>query len=325
MLPQILFSACFPHVKFICIALGFCDIRLCRKYGSRLGHASLAACTACSARCVRESKSSRLLRPKHANANSFALLSASAYICIQNNQVFVMKMKSLFFVLFAVFMSLPEVVEARNSDSIPARPGRGWAMGLSAGYAYNMLSMPDAYDYDRHYMAGDGFSVSVPVRYGFNDWFALSAELSAVSKNYYSYRMIPQTAYPQEWVDNYYLSVPVYARFSFGGERLRGFVSAGVYAGAWLYSHREGYSLGVADNTLYPYDEAVPFDRRRDNRFEAGLLAGAGLEYKVSRHVGVFVEARYLYGLTDMQKQYIGQIPRYNNTWIVQAGAVFLF
>ena len=264
-----------------------------------------------------------------------------------------MKMKSLFFVLFAVFMSLPEVVEARDyfsrdfsgqsvsdqslsdrngvqdeaeaGNSIPARPGRGWAMGLSAGYAYNMLSMPDAYDYDRHYMAGDGFSVSVPVRYGFNDWFALSAELSAVSKNYYSYRMIPQTAYPQEWVDNYYLSVPVYARFSFGGERLRGFVNAGVYAGAWLYSHREGYSLGVADNTLYPYDEAVPFDRRRDNRFEAGLLAGAGLEYKVSRHIGVFAEARYLYGLTDMQKQYIGQIPRYNNTWIVQAGAVFLF
>ena len=45
------------------------------------------ACTACSARCVRESKSSRLLRPKHANANSFALLSASAIFGYAGNTV----------------------------------------------------------------------------------------------------------------------------------------------------------------------------------------------------------------------------------------------
>ncbi len=35
-------------------------------------------------RYIRESKAFRLLRTKHANANSFALLSASAYICKLN-------------------------------------------------------------------------------------------------------------------------------------------------------------------------------------------------------------------------------------------------
>ena len=54
------------------------------KYGSRLGNASPTACITCSARCIRESKAFRLLRTKHANANSFALLSASAYICKLN-------------------------------------------------------------------------------------------------------------------------------------------------------------------------------------------------------------------------------------------------
>ena len=69
------------NCKLVCSALGFCDIRLRRKYGSRLGNASPTACITCSARCIRESKASRLLRTKHANANEFALLSASAYIC----------------------------------------------------------------------------------------------------------------------------------------------------------------------------------------------------------------------------------------------------
>ena len=68
--------------KFVCIALDFCDIRLRRKYGSRLGNTSPTACITCSASCIRESKASRLLRTKHANANEFALLSASAYICM---------------------------------------------------------------------------------------------------------------------------------------------------------------------------------------------------------------------------------------------------
>ena len=42
--------------------LGFCDVCLRQKYGSRLGHASLTACTACSARRIRESEASRLTR-----------------------------------------------------------------------------------------------------------------------------------------------------------------------------------------------------------------------------------------------------------------------
>ena len=68
--------------KFVCSALGFCAICLRQKYCSRLGNTSPTACITCSARCIRESLASRLLRTKHANANEFALLSASAYICM---------------------------------------------------------------------------------------------------------------------------------------------------------------------------------------------------------------------------------------------------
>ena len=63
---------------------GFCDICPAgQKYGSRLGNASPTACITCFARRICEPEASRLLRMKHANASSFALLSASAYICLQ--------------------------------------------------------------------------------------------------------------------------------------------------------------------------------------------------------------------------------------------------
>ena len=242
-----------------------------------------------------------------------------------------MKMKFLFSMMLAIFaafsMSVLPVMAGQPQDGPEKKenPDKGWGIGISAGYAYNMLSIPDAYDYDRHYSAGDGFYVAIPVKYNFNDWFALSGELAAVSKNYSSYRSMQMMAYPWEKVENYYLSVPVYAQFSFGGKKLRGFVNAGIYAGAWLYSHRQGESLGPFDSVLYPYDEAVPFDSRRDNRFDAGLLAGLGLKYRAASCVEIFAEGRYMYALTDMQKQYRGHIPRYSNTMVVQAGAVFMF
>lgn len=47
-----------------------------------------------------------------------------------------------------------------------------------------------------------------------------------------------------------YLSVPLFARFSFGGTKLRGFLDAGFYAGGWLSSWREGTTFAsFAENS----------------------------------------------------------------------------
>ena len=54
------------------------------RYGSRLGNASLAACMHVSPVVSGSPKGLPPLRTKHANANKFALLSASAYVCIRN-------------------------------------------------------------------------------------------------------------------------------------------------------------------------------------------------------------------------------------------------
>lgn len=131
---------------------------------------------------------------------------------------------------------------------------------------------------------------------------------------------------------NHYLSVPVYARFSFGGKKVRGFLDAGGYVGGWLASRRQGIEFtqfgtnqGVGTGTIYyPYDEAYGFDTRRDNRFEGGLLLGIGIEYKITSLIAVQLEGRYCYSLSDMQKNYMtDQAPRYLNSFLIQAGVAF--
>lgn len=214
-----------------------------------------------------------------------------------------------------------------------------WSVGLQAGYTHNSLTTSSGYFYDRVYHAQGGFTVGVPVRYTFTDWFALGAEATFVQKGYDARRSGFYDVLHED-VSNNYLSVPLYARFSFGGTRLRGFVNAGGYLGGWLSSYRKGTNyenfsgsdsespIGIEDiyTSIYHYDEKVKFDSRRDNRFEAGAMAGAGISYQLIANLEIFGECRYYHSLTDMQKDYMKkQVPRYNNTFAFQAGVMFYF
>lgn len=207
-----------------------------------------------------------------------------------------------------------------------------WRVGLTAGYSRNTLNMDTGYAYDMRYEARDGFTVGIPVQYDFRDWFGLRADLTFVQKGQKMHRTdLYNGVYTN--TRNNYLQLPVMANFSFGGERLRGFVNAGGYVGGWLSSHRDGVTTrffgdenGGDDGMLspgnsYEFDEKVPFDSRRDNRFEAGLVGGVGVSYRVAPRVELQAEGRCYYALTDMQKNYMKfRVPRYNTTFVVQVG-----
>lgn len=200
-----------------------------------------------------------------------------------------------------------------------------WHVGIEAGYANNGISQYRTFDYSRQYYRLGGFTVGVPVRYDFTDWFALQAEATFVQKNY-GQRLAGSDNRIWSNFTNSFLEVPVLARFSFGGERLRGFLNVGAYAGWWVDSRVAGVTRLDFDSSRYEaYDQRVPFDARRDNRFEAGLLAGAGLAFRIAERVELSAEVRYLYGLTDLQKQYmLKQVPRYNSTWLCRIGVSWL-
>uniref|UniRef100_UPI00402A0A50 porin family protein n=1 Tax=Alistipes onderdonkii TaxID=328813 RepID=UPI00402A0A50 len=214
--------------------------------------------------------------------------------------------------------------------SVPA--SAQWRVGLTAGYSRNTLDMDTGYAYDLRYEARDGFTVGIPVQYDFRDWFGLRADLVFVQKGQKMHRTDTYNAIHTDTRNNY-LQLPVMASFSFGGERLRGFLNAGGYVGGWLSSHRKGVTHRffsdesgdengvVVPENRYEFDEKVPFDSRRDNRFEAGLVGGVGVSYRVAPRVELQAEGRCYYALTDMQKDYMKfRVPRYNTTFVVQVG-----
>lgn len=207
-----------------------------------------------------------------------------------------------------------------------------WRVGVTAGYSSNTLSMDTGYAYDLRYEARGGFTVGIPVQYDFFEWFGLRADLVFVQKGQKMHRT---DIYNKLHTDtrNNYLQLPVMASFSFGGQRVRGFLNAGGYVGGWLSSRREGVMLRffsdeagddtgmISPENRYEFDERAPFDSRRDNRFEAGLVGGVGVSYRVAPRIEVQAEWRCYYALTDMQKNYMKfQTPRYNTTFVVQVG-----
>lgn len=203
-----------------------------------------------------------------------------------------------------------------------------WRVGVEGGYALNAVSSESSFAYTRKYVSRSGYYVGVPVRYCFSRGFAVQSGLEMIQKNYGIRREGNRYGRFYSDITNTYLQLPVTASVSFGKKRLRVFLNGGVYMGAWLSSRIKGiFPLEFAideKKDIHAFNEKVPFDRRRDNRFEAGLLAGTGLKWALNDWIDLSVEAKFLYGLTDLQRQYMrGLMPRYNTTWTFGLGAAF--
>jgi hypothetical protein len=218
---------------------------------------------------------------------------------------------------------------AMAGEAAEAGPPR-WHIGLSGGYANNALHSSTVGRALTEYDRGHGFELGIPLRYQASPWFAVQTELRYIQKNY-AWRRTGQFDKVHSTVTNSFIELPLMANFSLGGERLRVFANAGGYAGVWIDSRRKGTQIentqdpfnDSVDYYYYDYDERVEFDKRRDALFEAGLLAGLGLQYAFKPWV-LFIEGRYYYGLTDLQQDYgYNMVPRMNDTFTVTMGALF--
>jgi hypothetical protein len=205
-----------------------------------------------------------------------------------------------------------------------------WYIGFAGGYTNNSLYTSTLNRSFTAYENGHGFEFALPVRFRFLPWLAVQAEIQYVQKNYTWKRTESYNGYYADYT-NQFLDFPLMAHFSLGGQRLRGFFNAGGYLGVWLSSGRKGVQRGVHPGeggivgiiNDIDFNGKVEFDSSRDNRFDAGILAGLGVEYNFDTFC-LFVEGTFNYGLTDLQKKYMGGlVPRINDTWVVRMGVLF--
>jgi hypothetical protein len=207
--------------------------------------------------------------------------------------------------------------------------------GVESGYTHNELNTSTGYRTFTAYNDRSGWLVGVPVTVPLNEQFALGSGLRYVQKNYsYERDFLNGTVIYSDY-SNGFLQFPIFLDFSVpvSKSNFRMFFDAGTTLGFWLHSNRKGVWSGVTGIGENPYDpdymqlerfnESVEFDGRRDNRFEAALFAGFGVRY-VQKRAAPFIAVQYHRGLTDLQKDYmLTQIPRYNNTIMIQTGVLF--
>lgn len=206
-----------------------------------------------------------------------------------------------------------------------------FSAGISFGTARNYHTVDMSYMQDMKYDEFcNGYSYGLQLSYRPTNWFALRVDAVLTDKDYnlshiFQYEGASTRIITSTYTHNQYLNVPLVADFSFG-RRVRIHAFGGVYYGYWLSSHRSGVSHSMNGGDADNFDEDVEFSEVRDNRVEYGFVYGGGLSCGIIDCLEVNIEARWYYGITDIQKDYQLYLnPRYNTTMVLQAGVAYRF
>lgn len=187
---------------------------------------------------------------------------------------------------------------------VPNRVLAQWRVGASGGATFNHYSIDTQYQTDYRYGGAWGWSAAITGQYDFFDWMGLHIELKASERNYRFYRTGVFSGI--DYIcHNTYLQLPVMARFSFGGKKVRGFLNAGVYGGYWLAGRYKGTVYNRISQETEPLDVAYEFQNEKDRRWDIGMAGGVGIEYLFHENWAMSLEGRCYYSLISTTKQYM--------------------
>ncbi len=143
-----------------------------------------------------------------------------------------------------------------------------------------------------------GYLFGAAVNYGFNKTFSLQPEVVFIQKGGKTSSTVTDD-FAQMSAN--YLEVPILAKAQFGGEKFKGFVVLGPYAGYWAGGKNKATVLGTESNESIDFDNDLDDDGYKHNRIDLGINGGIGMQYALWKG-NIFLDARYGFGLFDMNK-----------------------
>lgn len=237
-------------------------------------------------------------------------------------------MKKTIFMLGLAMMCLAAAAQAPADTNTSAQsntqPFRHFTIGFEGGLARNYHQIDMSYMSDMKYdKYVDGATYGMRLQYNPWQWIGLRADAVFIQKSYHmdhvTYLYNQRYATQTHTVNNY-VNVPLVLDFSLGGKVFRVHAFGGGYWGYWLTSHRSGVTYPLRGDEA-DFDEDVDLTQSRFNRQEWGLTYGGGLSLTLWNRLMLNAEARWYYGLTDIQNPYMrNHFPRYNTTLAIQGG-----
>lgn len=202
-----------------------------------------------------------------------------------------------------------------------------WAVGAKFGPTWTTADRSFTGRIDETYSPLVGMDAGFLTCYNFNEWLAVRADLSIMLRSHRMDRHLNYLDPVYTEYRNIYAMLPVMADFSFGGEKLRGHLLCGGFAGYWLQADQNGKTYWMTDYYVYfnDFDEKREFNSE-DQRFTAGVVGGIGLSFEATSHETFFLESLYYYDLVSYHKGYTHlNDPRYLNTLSVSIGCYYKF
>ena len=199
-----------------------------------------------------------------------------------------------------------------------------WYIGGEAVYNHSFVS--SATRFPSTEMKGfSGFDLSFIAGYELTDCISFESGIRYSMKNMH---------YSKEDVDNLtvmhnFLELPLSVSFSFGSDRVRGFVGGGGYigirflqavAGRTMLGSESLENMTSVPNSSYVFT-FIDFNSG-DNLFDAGLEAYAGVSYFLpsENNTEIYLKARYQYSLTSLSKGQKDNVDTYIDALSVDIG-----
>jgi hypothetical protein len=142
-----------------------------------------------------------------------------------------------------------------------------------------------------------------------------------MKKNYTIRGSLTTSLQYQTYRDNY-INLPLLAFLTYPVGKFDFSLGLGLYGGYWVSGRIAGTQLNLLNPEVYfNYNEAYTFNASVDNRWDAGWIQSAMVNYTIGKRWKIFIQGRYYRSWTYLEKTYMAsQSGELERTWFLGGG-----